>query len=176
MEKLEQSMKTISILLTRFKDNFGHFVCLMSYSRYSHASISLDENEEIFYSFNYKGFVIEKPKKYFTKLRDSMAKLIRLQVTVEVYNKIKSYIEDFSEKKEALHYSPLGVILCLLHIPFKFKNCYFCSQFISEILSKSGVMKLKKKEYLYRPCDFLDESLYSNSNSPLEIITLNFGG
>jgi hypothetical protein len=50
-------------------DAFGKFVSWYSHGGYTHASISIDEDEEIFYSFNYKGFVIEKPKKRRTRSR-----------------------------------------------------------------------------------------------------------
>lgn len=57
------SMKTVTILLTKYSDLFGRFISGISKYGYSHASISIDEKEEIFYSFNVKGFAIEKPKK-----------------------------------------------------------------------------------------------------------------
>jgi hypothetical protein len=47
----------------RVADVFGKFVSWYSHGGYTHASISIDEDEEIFYSFNYKGFVVEKLKK-----------------------------------------------------------------------------------------------------------------
>lgn len=166
-------MKTVSILLTRYVDAFGKFICLMRKKKFSHASISIDGNEEIFYSFNYKGLAIEKPKKYFPKLRSSEGLMMRFQVTLDVYNKIKSYIDEFLNKKGSLNYSQLGVILCILHIPYKFKNSYFCSQFITEILYKSGAVKLKKSTTLYLPSDIIDGLEFNFS--PLEIENFNFG-
>lgn len=61
------SMKTVTILLTKYSDFVGRFICKISKNKYSHASISIDEEEEIFYSFNIKGFAIEKPKKRMPK-------------------------------------------------------------------------------------------------------------
>ena len=55
------------------------------------------------------------------------------------------------------------IVLCLLHIPYKFENKYFCSQFVAEILSRAGAIELKKKETLYLPGQLIDgfECLYS---------------
>lgn len=158
-----KSMKTITILLTKYSDLFGRFICSISKNRYSHASISIDESEEIFYSFNKKGFVIEKPKKKTPSTRMPGSACIRMKVPNETYEVIKKEINRFLETREQYAYSRLGVVLCLLHIPYKFENRYFCSQFVAEILSKAGVIELKKQETLYLPGQLLDgfECLFS---------------
>lgn len=156
-------MKTVTVLLTRYSDLFGKVICTISKYSYSHASISVDDEEEFFYSFNYKGFVIEKPKKHRPKCRQDGSICIRMQVPEETYGKICQEISRFMEQKERYSYSQIGVLLCLLHIPFHFENRYFCSQFVAEVLSKSGAVKLKKKESLYLPGQLVDgmECLFS---------------
>ncbi len=151
-----ETMKTVTILLTRYSDLFGRFISGISRHGYSHASISIDEKEEIFYSFNKKGFVIEKPKKRKSKARRFGSVCIRMQVPESTYALIKEEINQFLEKKEQYTYSSLGVVLCLLHIPHKFKDQYFCSQFVAEILARAGAIELKKKESLYLPGQLID--------------------
>ena len=82
VEKVEkQPCKKIIILLTKYEGIIGRFVSdIYCKNGYSHASISIDEKEELFYSFNYKGFVIEKPKKYFPEKRRKGSACIRLNV------------------------------------------------------------------------------------------------
>jgi len=53
MKKEQEAMKTVTILLTKYSDWFSVFLCKICRNTYSHASISIDGNEEIFYSFNY---------------------------------------------------------------------------------------------------------------------------
>lgn len=156
-------MRTVTILLTRYSDLFGRFICRISTNKYSHASISIDREEEIFYSFNYKGFVIEKPKSKRPKSRLNGSVCIRMHIPDENYEIIRREIERFVTNRESYAYSRVGVILCLLHIPFKFENKYFCSQFVAEILTQAGVVELKKKEELYLPGQLMDEfeSLFS---------------
>src|SRR5699024_12713430 len=55
-------------------------------------------------------------------------------------------IEHFLEKRKSYHYALLGAFCCSIHIPVKFKNGYFCSQFVAEILERAGVAALKKKK------------------------------
>lgn len=81
--------------------------------RYSHASISIDGREDIFYSFNLKGFVIEKPKKRMPATRMAGSICIRMQVPESVHAVIEEEINHFLEKKEQYIYSRWGVLLYL---------------------------------------------------------------
>lgn len=167
-----KGMKTVTILLTRYSDLAGRLISAISKHGYSHASVSIDENEEIFYSFNLNGFVIEKPKKWFPQKRRSGSVYVRMQVPDETFAVIEEEINQFLSAKEQFTYSRWGVILCLLHIPHKFKNRYFCSQFVAEILSKAGAVKLKKKESLYLPDQLIDgiECLFSQKQVIYNVI------
>jgi len=159
MDLANKEMKTITILLTRYSDWFGTFYRTLTGDSYSHASLSVDDTDEVFYSFNYRGFVVEKPKKYRKKrLHGSLC--IRIQVTEETYELIKAELDKFIENKEVYRYSRLGVILCLLRIPYKRENKYFCSQFVAEVLSKSGAVKFRDKESLVLPKTFLEDVEY----------------
>ena len=158
-------MKTVTILLTRYSDIMGRFICKISRYKYSHASISIDEKEEVFYSFNTKGFTIEKPKKHIPRLRQQGSLCIRMKVSEDIHKRIADEIEKFMNKKEDLKYSNLGVILCLLRVPHKFKNRYFCSQFVAEILASAGAIELRKKATLYVPGQLVDgiESCFAST-------------
>lgn len=172
MKAEEESMKTVTILLTKYSDWFGTFICKICKKDYSHASISIDEKEEVFYSFNYKGFIVEKPKIERPKARKQESLCIRLQVPEHIYKIIEEEINEFLLNKDFYKYSCLGVVLCLLQIPHKFKGKYFCSQFIAEILLKAGAVKLKKKESLYLPVHLIDgiECLFSQKQLIYDII------
>jgi len=163
MGEENSTMKTVTILLTKYSDLFGSFISVISGNGYSHASISIDGEEEIFYSFSYNGFVIEKPKKRVPKTRKPGSICIRMQVPESTYSIIQEEVDQFLMNRERYAYSRLGVVLCLLHIPHKFKNQYFCSQFVAEILSHAGAVELKKKESLYLPNQLIDgvECLFS---------------
>ena len=147
--------KTISILLTKQFDLFSRVANFFVGGYYTHASIGLSGDEKTFFSFNTKrGFCIEKPIK---KKRKNPCVLYQIQVPEQSYDDIVTRIEDFRNHANKYKYSFIGVLLCLLHIPFQIENRYFCSQFVSELLTLSGAAKLKKKPTLYLPKHFSDE-------------------
>ncbi len=158
--KTDKSQKhKVTILLSRYDDPFSKFVKLMSRCKYTHASISIDDAEETFYSFNLKGFVEEHWKNKKSKHLMPERAYIRFYVTEEAHEKLKKSIEAFNERKSELSYSPFGTILCLFRIPSYFKKRYFCSRFIAEILHSSGAYELKRKASLYLPVHFYKEFL-----------------
>ena len=142
--------RTITILFSRYTDITSKFIYLISGRGYTHVSISLDENNEYFYSFNKKGFRKEYPKKHLRLVKSVSYKI---QVSEEEYNNIKTKIEEFNSMKDSLKYSLFGVLFCFLHIKFKFKNKYFCSQFVAEILEEIEDFHLGKDHSLYFPND-----------------------
>ena len=81
-------------------------------------------------------------------------RLYEMEVSESVYQTVKKLLEESVEKKNTYQYSKLGVVLCLLRIPFRRKYHYFCSQFVAEILRDAEVTKLKKHVTLYHPGDF----------------------
>jgi len=46
------------------------------------------------------------------------------------------------------------LMLCMLRIPYYRENNYFCSQFVSELLTVTGAVQLQKQPSLYLPDDF----------------------
>ncbi len=155
-------MKTITILLTKYSDFFGRIARGIRDKGYSHASISID-GEETFYSFNYKGFAIEKPKERKPRKQVPGSLCIRMEVPDENYNIMKNEINKFIEEKEKYKFARLGLAMCFIGIPNKFKDKFFCSQFVAEMLTRAGAVKLKKRTSLYMPTHFINgfECLFS---------------
>lgn len=141
--------RTITVLLTRYYSTFSNFLYWVSGRGYTHASLALDDGKGYFYSFNFKGFRREYPGRKVRKCGKSI--VYRLEISEEGFEKIKKRIEEMERNKETLHYSKLSLALCLLHIPSKVKNGYFCSQFVLEMLELSGSVSLKKEASLYLP-------------------------
>lgn len=148
-------VKMITVLLTRYYSIFADFIYLISGRGYTHASLALDQENEYYYSFNIKGFRKEYPKKHRARGRESIS--YKLEVSIEDYERIKNRLEVMEQNKEKFHYSRLGVFFCLCHIPFRWKNHYFCSQFVAETIAMSKAVKLKKKASLYLPNDLAYE-------------------
>lgn len=147
--------RKIFILLTRMLDNGSKAMRLVTRFSYTHASIGLEEDMNTFYSFICKGFIVEKITRYLRPDREPFPCLLyEMEVSEEVYQNIKEMLNIFVENKKILRYSYLGIALGLMHISYKSRYHYFCSQFVADILKNSKAAYLKKDSELYMPKDF----------------------
>ena len=152
--KKEKQKKKIYILLTRFDDNGARIIRTLTGCNYTHASIGLEEDMNTFYSFVCKGFIVEKVTRYLKPERAPFqCELYSIEVCEKVYKRVKKLISSFVEKKKKFSYTKSGVAMCLFGIAHKKSLSYFCSQFVAEILKKSGASQLKKDSALYLPED-----------------------
>lgn len=151
----ENENKIIAVLLTRYYSTFSDFIYFVSGKGYTHAAIALDDKNEYYYSFNFKGFRKECPGKY--RWRNGKSISYKLEISNEDYEKIRDKIREMESGKDKFHYSRIGVLFCLMRIPFRRKNCYFCSQFVAEMLQMSNTVLLKKDASLYLPNDLSGE-------------------
>lgn len=51
-------------------------------------------------------------------------------------------------------FNVLGLVLCAMHIRWQRRRHYFCSQFVSDVLEKSGALELPKDSTLMHPNDY----------------------
>lgn len=146
----KQKKRTIVVLFTCYRDLFSSFLYHITHRGYTHASISLKEDSDYYYSFNIKGFRREYPQNYKKRMRDKSA-AFHLEVSEESYQRIKKCLMEMETDSKTYHYSRLGVLFCLLHFAWRKERHYFCSQFVSELLVKAGGIPLKKQPSLYLP-------------------------
>ena len=143
--------KEIIIRLSNDRSFFSSLTYLTGLGGPTHAAIGLDEADEYVYSFNTRGF----KKEYLVprKKRKIRAISYRLQVSDRSYKLLKERILSMYEDRSSYSYSGLGVALCLMHIPFRFRfeKKYFCSQFVAEILTESGCFNIAKSPELCFP-------------------------
>ena len=86
--------------------------------------------------------------------------LYELQVDEETYFQVKREVQRIMENSEEYHYNIFGLLLCQFNIPYHRKRHYFCSQFVSEVLDKSGALKLPKDAPYGQPvCQLLDKQV-----------------
>ncbi len=163
--------KTISILLTKRKDRFSKLIYWITGRKYTHASIRLDDMGQDFYGFTLKGLRRESFE-WLVGDKTSNYVLYPIQVKQEVYDKACCELNTCLENRKLYHYNLIGAILCLLHIPIKIKNFYFCSQFVAEILMVSGAVELKCRPTLCLP-NTLDKELHQYCAPENIIMRLN---
>lgn len=151
-------MKEITVLLTRYSDWMSRFVYRIAGQGYTHASLGL--GEEVYYSFNYRGFCEETLEKHRRRGVEQSLSCV-LAVSDEAYQAIQSRIETFQQRRAEYRYTRLGVVCCLLRIPFLWRQHYFCSQFVAEVLKQSAAFPLARHAQLYLPNQLCRELLSS---------------
>ena len=151
-EKKEK--KKILLLLSKFSDSASRAISAFTWFFYTHASIGLSEDRNTFYSFVLKGFRVEKISRFTrSDTAEAPCELYEMEVSDEVYDAAKEELADFTENRERLHYSTVGLILSLFHIPHKSGRGFFCSHFVAHILGKCHAARLRKSSSLYFPRD-----------------------
>ena len=156
-------MKTIYILLTRSGTLLSKLVYAVTGASYTHASMAFDEELNCLYSSTRKNgytmFPAGPSKEFLNKgvfrLRgDAPCALYALEVSDEAYVRACRRAEHMMARGELYRFNTLGLILCALHIRWQRRRHYFCSQFVSEVLQKSGALELPKPSTLMHPSDY----------------------
>lgn len=155
--------RSVFILLTNTGTLFTQIIQTYTRAPYNHASISFNRELSEMYSFGRKnpnnplngGFVKEDIKTgTFSKYPNTTCVIYELKVTEREVEKMKRVLQVFIQKREKYLYNILGVIGIALKEPVEFSNSYFCSQFVAEILQRSGIKIWDKLPALVTPDDF----------------------
>jgi inositol transport system substrate-binding protein len=156
-------MKDIYVLLTRSRTWISRLIGLTTSDKYTHASISFDENLSTMYSFSRKYTYTPLPANIQTELlyegfykrhNKIPCALYKITVEDEIYDKAKRDVENFLKNKKRYGFNIIGLFCCRFGIKYRRKNKYFCSQFVSHILKENDALHIDKDETLVRPNDF----------------------
>lgn len=155
--------RSVFILLTNTGTLFTKLIQSYTRAPYNHASISFDRELSELYSFGRKnpnnplngGFVKEDIKTgTFSKYPDTTCVIYELKVSDREVEKMKRVLRIFIRQHKKFLYNILGVIGIAIKEPVEFSNSYFCSQFVAEILERSGIKLWNKLPALVTPDDF----------------------
>ena len=153
-------MKTIYILLTRSGTLLSNLVYRLTGARYTHASLAFDEDLSCLYSSTRKNgytmFPAGPSREYLDRgvfrLRpDVPCAFYALEVSEEAYTRARRRADHMMAHGSLYRFNVLGLILCGLHIRWRRRRHYFCSQFVGEVLEKSGALELPKHSTLMHP-------------------------
>ncbi len=155
--------KAIYILLTDTGTWFTRMIKWFTNAPFNHVSLVFDDQLQEIYSFGRKrprnplfaGFVRENVYTgtyyYFQETR---CLLLKYHVTEEELQKIRAVIQDFENDQEKFSYNLIGLLGILFDYPIANKNAYFCSQFVAEVLRRSGIHLWDTPPALVTPNDF----------------------
>lgn len=137
--------KKIYIMLTRFEDNGSRALSIFTRYYYTHSSIGLEEDMDTYYSFVFKrNFLAESITRYIQKNMPLPCRLYEIEVTTEQYQRVKQFLQHFVNNRKQFRYAYIGTLTGLIHIPYKYKYHYYCSQFVAEALTYGNVLDIKQ--------------------------------
>lgn len=158
------SRSSIYILLSDTGTLFTTLIKSFTAAPYNHASLALDTDLNDLFSFGRKyptnpwaaGFVEEDVYEgTFRQFPNTRCVLLRLQVSKQQRDDVIRIVQSFQKEKEVYRYNWIGLLGVLMNLDIEPKNAYFCSQFVSETLSKSGLSLWDRPSTLVTPNDFL---------------------
>lgn len=159
------TMKTLYIFLTRSGTLLSNLVYSLTGAQYTHVSLAFDEDLSTLYSSTRKNgytmFPAGPSREYLNRgvflMRENIpCALYALEVTDEAYTRAKRRTQHMMHHGELYRFNSLGLLLCWMHIRWQRRRHYFCSQFVSEVLQKSGALELPKPSALMHPSDYAE--------------------
>lgn len=151
------------MLLSRTHTMPARLIRFFTKEPYSHTSIALDIELKELYSFARRnmynpfdsGFVGEDIETgIFGSDKNIYCSVYAIPVTDEQYQSVCQEIKGFLQNKELYNYNYMGLVGILFGKNVTDEKRYFCSQFVSHILNKSGIHLFWKENGLIRPYDF----------------------
>jgi len=132
--------------------------------QYNHASLSLTTDLSTMYSFGRRhpynpvwgGFVQESPDSgTFKRFSKTEVIVLALPVDNDTYAALAQDVEDMYRNRENYHYNYLGLFLGGLHICWQQNRCYYCSEFVRDILVRYDIIRTNELHAIVHPTNFL---------------------
>ena len=155
--------KKVYIVLSYTGTILSRLVKIWTREKYSHISISLDENLEEMYSFGrinpYNPFIgrfihERLDRGTYKRFKNTTSAIYSLEVTNYQYNKIKRMIKEFDKNKKIYRFNIAGLIGNMIHINIRRKNHYYCAEFVKVVLNEAQLGNDLPCQI--KPIDFLD--------------------
>lgn len=180
-------MKKIYIVLSQTGTLFSKAIKWHTKDPYNHASISFDQNLEAMYSFGRKrrysmidtGLIQENFNRglfpYFPK---ACCCILEVPVTEAEYEAMYQLVAGFYNNKDNYRYNLIGVLTYTIGLGITRKDHFFCSQFVSYILSNMSCWK--SDPALTKPMDFFqlpnNKIVFEGSIAEFKVLSLTSMG
>lgn len=141
-------MSKVYIVLTHTGTLLSKIIKFFEKDEFSHVSLSLDNQLKEMYSFgrlNPKnpfigGFVHESINHgTFKRFKYTRTKIYSLDVTEKQYITMKNQINYIKKNRNNYKFNIIGLFAVGINKKIKFKNAFYCAEFVKYILETSGV-------------------------------------
>lgn len=167
MTRTVQNGPAVFIVITQTGTILSQILRMVTGDAYNHASISVDASLQTLYSFGrlhphnpvWGGFVQESPVSgTFGRFVRTRAKVLRVPVTQAQYEQIKRHLEYMYQDRQRYHYNYLGLVLAFFNLAYRRKNCYYCSEFVKDVLVRYDVTRPDSFGEIVKPMELLELS------------------
>ena len=140
--------KQIFIVISQTGTVLSRILKRVTGAEYNHASLSLSPDLKKMYSFGRRhpynpfwgGFVIESPHAgTFRRFSNTTAVILAVEITEERYAALETTLEAMWARREQFSYNLLGLLLAFFRVLWKRSNCYYCSEFVEDMLLQAEV-------------------------------------
>ncbi len=156
--------KSVYIVVSQTGTILSRIIKGLTRKEYNHASLSLNEDLHIMYSFGRKypynpfyGSFVKESAEWGTFKRFDKTKIIVLKIPVEEYeyDGICEAIDYIADHPENYGYNYIGLFLAIFRIHFRTSKRYYCSEFVKDMLVKNNVEGASNLGKIPHPMCFL---------------------
>ena len=154
-------MKKVYVILTNSGSLLSKVIKFYTKKEYTHVSISLDRGLRKMYSFGrlkaynpfIGGFVHESTNHgTFKRFKNTTTCIFSVDVEEEEYETIKQTIKEFKRQRRIYKFNIIGLFAVAIHLKLRFKNSFYCAEFVKEVLQRANVAPDLPK--IIKPEDF----------------------
>lgn len=155
--------KYVYIVISQTGTLLSRLIKLLSGQKYNHASLSLTTDLSAMYSFGRRhpynpvwgGFVRESPDHgTFKRFSNTEVLVLALPVDAPTHAALAAQIQDMYSNRWKYHYNYLGLFLGGFRICWQQDRCYYCSEFVRDILVQHNVIPADNHSVIH-PAHFL---------------------
>ncbi len=164
---MEENSKKVYIVVSEGRTLVSSFIRFAIKNRYTHASISLYDDLHAMYSFARKytffpfwsGLISESPQHgILKKFPDTNCIILEATASAEDFDAMVKRLEYMLENRKKYSYNYIGAVLSKFNLSKKYRNKYYCSEFVKELLEIGKVNGVKKLAAAAKPESFLEVS------------------
>ncbi len=153
--------KYLYIVFSAAPTRIGSIIRFVTGNKYSHVSISFDEDLKRMYSFTryhantpfIAGFSEESPLRYSGSEEGTIVKVCKIPLSEEKYDGIMSYLNTLKLNSDAYMYNYISALLFLTGFKIRIPQAYTCLEFAVHILSRFELFDLIDDRSFYDIAD-----------------------
>lgn len=167
MEGIEEFMKgdkKLYVVVSQTGSIVSKILKLLTGARYNHVSVALDETLTPMYSFARKytynpfwgAFVREYPGRgALGRFKNTEVVVLELNCSSEQYDAVAARLEKMYREREKYRYNYRGLFSAYFSKKYHKKHHYYCSEFVRDLLERSGIISENSFGDIAKPIDFL---------------------